>query len=96
MHVVEGDVMCQSCFDYHACTCVKCGENIRDTNATCDEHEDTLCQGCFNDHYTSCSTCGDAVKNEDVQPGPNGEPLCEDCFGEVQADLELQEEKASV
>lgn len=83
---VEGQQLCESCFDEHTTTCDHCGETIWATDSVCDDRT-TLCSCCYDDHYRRCEGCGHILHDDNVL-WYNDMPYCEYCYDRMDIDIE--------
>lgn len=83
---VEGDQLCESCYEEHTTTCDHCGETIWRNDAICDDHT-TLCECCFDDHYRRCEGCGRILHDNDVL-WHNDLPYCASCYDRLDTEIE--------
>ena len=53
---INGEPICQECFERYCTTCDHCGAVIWDSDSCGDEYT-TLCRTCYENHYTCCNEC---------------------------------------
>lgn len=83
---VEGQQLCESCFDEHTTTCDHCGDVIWANDSISDEHS-TLCSCCFDDHYRRCEGCGRIIHDDDVL-WCHDLPYCANCYDRLDTEIE--------
>lgn len=77
---VEGENLCQDCFDEDYFVCDSCG--LATSNDERNEvGRDAFCQECFDDNFTHCDGCSEPIANDDIR-SVGGEPLCGVCYEE--------------
>ncbi len=75
---VEGEMLCEDCYDNETFSCDCCGERFMGRNAVSDENT-MICQRCYNNHYHRCETCSCLIHDNDVYW--NGDyPYCSECY----------------
>lgn len=75
---VNGEIVCEDCFERHTTTCERCGETIWTDDSYGDEYT-TLCRHCYENHYTRCSCC-DTLLHEDDVYHMDGYDYCSECY----------------
>ena len=77
---VDGEIVCQNCFDEYYFYCDDCGEIEERDNGYWIECESKLvCQNCIND-YTYCNDCGEYFPSDDTYyVEGHGYCVCRDC-----------------
>lgn len=86
IHVFDGHVMCDECFEYCTVICDNCGERIWRYNAEGDSNC-TLCTHCYEYSYTACEDCGRLIHNEDAYYEDGDDyPYCRECFEKLNGD----------
>lgn len=83
---VEGQVLCEGCYDSNTLVCDCCGERIMAANAHRDDYID-ICNTCFNDHYSRCNNC-DRLIHDDNVCYCGDTPYCDDCYDNLNLDSE--------
>ena len=77
-YLVEGDVVCPTCYEDECGSCDRCGTFIYSENAVTDSNH-FLCQCCYDDHYTRCYDCDRIVHNDDSYYA-DGYDFCYNCY----------------
>ena len=77
-YLVEGDVVCPTCYEDECGSCDRCGTFIYSENAVTDS-DHFLCQCCYDDHYTRCYDCDRIVHNDDSYYA-DGYDFCYNCY----------------
>lgn len=83
---VDGDQLCESCFEEHTTTCNHCGETLWANDSICDDRI-TLCSCCYDDHYRRCEGCGRILHDDDVL-WHNDLPYCASCYDRLDTEIE--------
>lgn len=83
---IDGEHLCETCYDEHTTTCDHCGEVIWANDSICDDHT-TLCSCCFDDHYRRCESCGRILNDGEVL-WYNDYPYCEHCYDRLDVEIE--------
>ena len=83
---VEGQQLCESCFEERTTTCDHCGETIWASDSICDDRT-TLCECCFDDHYRRCETCGRIIHDDDAL-WYRDYPYCASCYDRLDTEIE--------
>ena len=83
---VDGDHLCESCFEEHTTTCDHCGETIWANDSICDDRT-TLCECCYDEHYRRCEGCGRILHDDDIV-WYNDYPYCESCYDRLDVEIE--------
>ena len=83
---IDGEHLCETCYDEHTTTCDHCGDVIWANDSICDDHT-TLCSCCFDDHYRRCESCGRILNDGEVL-WYNDYPYCEHCYDRLDVEIE--------
>ena len=70
MRTVDGERICDNCFEDYFEECVECGDSHRHsdmyfTNCSSDGYEGYVCESCYCDNYGTCEVC-DAIVHLDT------------------------------
>lgn len=82
---IDGQVMCEDCFEEQTTVCDNCGDRIWKNDAEGDSNY-TLCSHCYEYSYTTCENCGRLIHNEDAYYEDDDDdcPYCHDCYERLQ------------
>ena len=84
--IVEGELLCDDCFDDNCITCEHCGETIWLNDAVQDDNI-TLCERCYNDYYHRCECCNRII--HDNSTNWRGDyPYCNSCYDDFNDEIE--------
>lgn len=81
--IIDGEPICQDCFDRYCTTCDHCGAAIWDSDSCGDEYT-TLCRTCYENHYTCCNECNCVIHYDNAYES-GGEYYCHECYDEVRS-----------
>jgi len=76
--VVNGEVVCEECYEHHTTVCDRCGSVIWSADSYGDEYTN-LCSSCYHNHYVRCCCC-DALLHEDDAYNLEGDSYCGECY----------------
>lgn len=75
---INGEVVCQECYETHTCTCDCCGAIIWTCDCYGDEYTN-LCTACYHGSYTRCVCCNALLHNDDAYQ-IEGDDYCGECY----------------
>jgi len=78
-HIVDGDSLCETCFDDSGATeCEECGNSSTSCVTVHTEGEATMaCESCAGEYWTECDECGEW--RHDTQDWKRGCESCDEC-----------------
>ena len=65
-HEVDGDYVCEGCFDENYAECVECGKIYKKDEMRTTADGDYICEDCFDAHYFVCEDCGEIYNVDDL------------------------------
>lgn len=82
---VDGEYVCQDCFDEYYFYCDDCGEiENRDNGYYIEDEDKFVCENCLENNYYRCDDCGEYVSEENAYTINNGRGdfyhVCSHCF----------------
>lgn len=88
-HMVQGDALCETCFNMEAFLCSRCGTPVYcDNNAG--DTSTPLCEDCFHHYdYTFCERCGVLLRSGEAcyGEGDDDEPYCASCHSRYRSSI---------
>ena len=80
--VVDGDNICESCFDAYYAICVNCSEPGLVTDMSVDDDGDMYCGACAADVFCRCGRCSKLFFSEDTDSSED-HTMCRQCVSIV-------------
>lgn len=80
MHEINGEFVCEDCFDTEYTSCADCGEIVHKDDAYYVENHGWVCLDCrrYGDYYY-CNHCGDLFMERDICWDSDDDPYCREC-----------------
>ena len=88
-NVVEGEYVCDSCYDEETFECDCCGDRTFNRNRVSDGNIE-ICEYCYDNHYYRCEECECLIHDEDVSWINDDYPYCSQCYDEVQDSYKIK------
>lgn len=81
IHDLDGEYICDDCFNENYFTCDICGaiERIDDEHWD-DDREASICDDCWDEYYIECCDCGEYHHRDNMTEIYNGDYVCDDCL----------------
>ena len=85
---VEGEYVCESCYDEETFECDCCNDRIFYNNRVSDYYT-MICECCYENHYYRCEKCDCLVYNEDVY-WVGDYAYCSECYDEIKDNFRIK------
>ena len=85
---VEGEYVCESCYDDETFECDCCNDRIFYNNRISDYYT-MICECCYENHYYRCEKCDCLVYNEDVY-WRGDYAYCSECYDEIKDNFRIK------